>query len=161
MACALLSAMAGSAVAAQPPVWVVLEGLYAAPGGDSSRGAGAGFRAGYRVTDQLSAAAGFETLFARGGPVLGGAAGFEAMLDSTPIAPFLEFSLIRAGPASRAGFTLAQRTGFGADWKLSPSFAVGAVVRYFTALDPQGTLGSTGLSGLEFGLRLVLVPAAF
>ena len=143
------------------PIWLVLEGLYAAPGGEPSRGGGAGVRAGYRVTDQVSAALGFETLFARGGPVTGISAGFEAMLDSTPIAPFLELSLVRADPFSRAGFSLAQRSGFGADWKLSPAFAVGAVVRYFAPLDAAGPLAGTGIAGIEFGLRIVLVPGAF
>jgi hypothetical protein len=142
----------------QPPLWLALEGLYAEPGGDASRGPGAGLRLGYRFTDQFSAVVGFSTLLPRGGPLTNVAAGFEATLDDTPIAPFLELSVLRADPVGRAGFTLAQRTGFGADVRLAPGVAVGAVVRYVTPLDPEPGLSGSSLSGLELGLRLVLVP---
>lgn len=151
-----------SAPGREPPVWLALEGLYAQPGQDPTRGAGLGARIGYRVTDQLSTAAGFSTLLARSGPVTALAAGFEAILDITPVAPFLELSLLRVDPPGRAGFSLAQRSGFGADLRLSRGMAIGAVVRYVTALDADVPLGvGTGLTGLEFGLRLVLVPGAF
>ena len=161
-ACALsLGARAAPTTSVPNPFWVVLEGLYAAPGGDPSRGPGVGLRLGYRVSDQVSTAIGFETLLARGGPVTGISAGFEAMLDSTPIAPFLELSLVRADPFERAGFSLAQRSGFGADWKLSPACSLGAVVRYFMVLDAAANVSATGLSGLELGVRLVLFPGAF
>src|SRR5437867_8573744 len=90
LALAAWGAQAAPLPSGKSPVWIALEGIYAEPGGDSSRGPGGGLRLGYRFTDQLSAAVGFSTLFARGGPVTATAAGFEAMLDSTPIAPFLE-----------------------------------------------------------------------
>src|SRR5207237_557352 len=116
---ALLCALPAAAapLRGQPPVWLVVEGLYAQPGGDPSRGPGAGLRLGYRFTDQLSSAVGFSTLLARGGAVTALAAGFEAMLDSTPVAPFIELSFLRVDPSQRAGFSLAQRSGFGADWR--------------------------------------------
>ena len=163
----LFIALAASTARAAPPrpisspLWLVLEGVYAAPGGEPSRGPGGALRLGYRFTDQLSSAVGFETLFARGGPVTGLSAGFEATLDSTPIAPFLELSLVRADPVSRAGFSLAQRTGFGADWRLSRAVALGAVVRYFSPLDNEAPLGGTSLAGIELAFRLVLIPGAF
>jgi hypothetical protein len=146
----------------EPPVWLALEGLYAQPGPDPTRGAGLGARLGYRLTDQVSTAVGFSTLFSRGGPVTALAAGFEAVLDITPVAPFLELSLLRVDPPGRAGFSLAQRSGFGADLRLTRAMAIGAVVRYVTALDADVPLGlGTGLTGLEFGLRFVFVPGAF
>src|SRR5437867_7252294 len=119
--CGLLFALPAAAAPpqGQPRVWLVVEGLYAQPGGDPSRGPGGGLRIGYRLTDQLSSGVGFSTLAARGGPVTAIAAGFEAMLDSTPVAPFIELSVLRVDPSGRAGFSLAQRSGFGADWRTS------------------------------------------
>jgi hypothetical protein len=164
-AAALSTAFAGPARAAplpprEPPFWLVVESLYAAPGADTSRGPGAGLRLGYRINDQVSTAVGFETLFARGGPVTGLSAGFEAMLDITPIAPFFELSLVRADPLERTGFSLAQRTGFGADLRLWRGFSLGAVVRYLSPLDAQVPL-SGSLAGIELGLRFTIVPGAF
>ena len=161
---ALLLLVGGSASAAplrpgEPPVWVAVEALLGEPGAVGSRGGGAGLRIGYRLNDQLSTAAGFATLFTRGGPVTLLAAGIEATLDATPIAPFLELSVLRADPVGRTGFTLAQRSGFGADFKIKPGVALGAVVRYVTPLDAEGALLTTGLAGLEFGLRFVFTPA--
>lgn len=165
MSLALLLLAAGPARSAplrpgEPPVWVAVEGLFGEPGASASRGGGAGLRIGYRLNDQLSTAAGFATLFARGGPVTMLAAGLEATLDSTPISPFLELSVMRADPVGRTGFTLAQRSGFGADLRIKPGVALGAVVRYVTPLDSDGLLLTTGLAGLEFGLRFVFTPAA-
>src|SRR5688572_22153161 len=65
-----------------PRLWLSMEGLFGEPGGDTSRGGGAGLRLGLRLTDQLSMAGGFTTLFARRGVVTGLAAGFEATLDA-------------------------------------------------------------------------------
>ncbi len=83
------------------------------------------------------------------------------MLDSTPLAPFVELSIVRANPQGRVGYTLAQRTGFGVDYRVSKALALGAVVRYFQPLDNDAPLGGTALAGIEMGLRLVLFPAAF
>jgi hypothetical protein len=156
-----LAARASQPARAEAPLWLVVEGLYGSPGNDGSRGPGAAVRAGIRFTDQVSSAIGFETLFARGGPVTGLSAGFEAMLDSTPLAPFFELSVVRTNPSSRVGYTLAQRTGFGADFRVSKTVALGAVVRYFQPLDNDAPLGGTALAGLEMGLRLVLTASIF
>ena len=154
-------ALAASQKPLQPPLWIAVEGLFAQPGADLSRGAGGGLRLGYRITDQISAAGGFATLLAHGSPVTLFALGLEATLDSTPIAPFLELSILRADPVGRTDFTLAQRTGFGADYSLRRGVAIGAVVRYVTPLDSGGTLAASSITGLEFGLRLVLTPGLF
>src|SRR5437867_9073941 len=63
LALAAWGAQAAPLPRGQSPVWIALEGIYAEPGGDSSRGPGGGLRLGYRFTDQLSAAVGFSTLF--------------------------------------------------------------------------------------------------
>lgn len=161
LALAALPALAAPLKAAQPPVWIAVEGLFAQPGADLSRGGGGGLRLGYRITDQISIAGGFATLLAHGRPVTLLAAGLEATLDSTPIAPFLELSILRADPVARTDFTLAQRTGFGADYLIGRGVAIGAVVRYVAPLDPAGTLAASSVRGLELGLRLVLTPGLF
>jgi hypothetical protein len=143
-----------------PPLWLTLEGLFAQPGGDASRGPGAGVGLGYRLADQLAGTASFSTLFAPKGPVTSLAAGFEALLDTTPIAPFLELSLLRVNPVERTGFTVAVRTGFGADLQVARGLSIGAVVRYVTPLDTEIPVTASGFSGLEFGLRFVIAPAA-
>ena len=164
LASALCLACAGRASAAplrpsDPALSFVLEGLYGVPGAEASRGAGAGLRVGYRVNDQVQTAAGFSTTLAHGKPVTLLAAGFEAVLDLTPIAPFLELSVVRADPADRVGYSLATRTGFGADYRFSKSMAVGAVLRYFTPLDASGPLVGSLPNQFEFALRLVLIPS--
>jgi len=144
-----------------PPLWLVVEALYAAPGGESSRGPGAGARLGYRITDQVSTAIGFSSLFARGGLVTALAAGFEATLDATPVAPFIELSLVRTDPPERVGFSLAQRSGFGFDWRFARGLSLGLVVRYFAALDAtDAPVAASSMNGIEFGLRLLAVPGA-
>ena len=156
-----LPAAATSVRPAQPPLWLSVEGLFSQPGADLSRGGGGGLRLGYRITDQISVAGGFSTLLAHNHPITMAAAGLEATLDSTPIAPFLELSILRADPVGRTDFTLAQRTGFGADYLLGRGVAIGAVVRYVTPLDSGGNLAASQLAGLEVGLRLVLTPGLF
>ena len=143
---------------ADPRLFLVLEGIYAVPGGEPSRGGGAGLRLGYRVNDQVRFAGGLSSLLSHGQPVTLLSAGFEAVLDATPIAPFLEVSFVRADPVGRVGYSLATRSGFGADWRLSKSLALGAVVRYFTPLDADGPLAGSAANQYEFALRFVVVP---
>ena len=161
LALAALPAFGAPLKPSQPPVWVAVEGIFGQPGADLSRGGGGGLRLGYRITDQISVAGGFSTLLAHGKPVTMAAAGLEATLDSTPIAPFLELSILRADPVSRTDFTLAQRTGFGADYLVGRGVAIGAVVRYVTPLDSGGNLAAAPVAGLEIGLRLVFTPGLF
>jgi len=147
---------------------VRLETAYLQPDGDSSsRGGGAGLSLGYRLTDQLSAVGGASasllwSLPAAGGPrqtqhltmVFGG---LEALLDATPIAPFLELCVVRLLPESAAGYSLATRTSLGADWLFAERFALGLAVRTLTPLDTPG--GVTALGGTEIGLRFTWTPA--
>jgi len=145
---------------------VRVETAYVQPDGDSSaRGGGAGVSLGYRLTDQLSAVAGASrsllwVLPAAGGPrqsqpLTMASAGVEALLDATPIAPFLEFCVVRLLPESAAGYSLATRTSVGADWRISAPFAVGLAVRTLTPLDGSGV---SALGGLEIALRFTWLP---
>jgi len=147
---------------------VRLETAYLQPDVDASRrGGGAGLSLGYRLTDQLSVVGGASASLLWFPPGAGGArqtqrvtmasAGLEALLDTTPIAPFLELCMVRLFPEGAAGYSLATRTSLGADWLFSAPFALGLVVRTLTPLDSPG--GVTAL-GAEVALRFTWTPAA-
>jgi len=146
-----------------------LETAYLQPDGDATkRGAGAGLSLGYRLTDQLSVVGGASASLLWSAPGAGGArqtqrltmasAGLEALLDATPVAPFLELCIVRLLPESAAGYSLATRTSVGADWLFSAPFALGLAVRTLTPLDGAG--GVTALGGTEIALRFTWTPAA-
>jgi hypothetical protein len=148
---------------------VRLETAYLQPDGDATtRGGGAGLSLGYRLTDQLSVVGGASASLLWSAPGPGGArqtqrltmasAGLEALLDATPVAPFLELSIVRLLPESAAGYSLATRTSVGADWLFSVPFALGLVVRTLTPLDSPG--GVTAPFGTEIALRFTWTPAA-
>ncbi len=151
-----------------PPLALRLETAYVDPGDSTARGAGAGISAAYRLTDQLSVVAGASRsqlwlLPPEGGPRRSRplsmvSAGLEALLDATPIAPFLELCVVRLLPEGAAGYSFATRTALGADWRLAPAFAVGLVVRTLTPLDSTG--GVTALGGTEIAARFTWVPGA-
>jgi len=147
---------------------VRLETAYLQPDGDSSsRGGGAGLSLGYRLTDQLSAIGGASASLLWSQPAAGGPrqrqhlamvfAGLEALLDATPIAPFLELCVVRLLPESAAGYSLATRTSLGADWLFAERFALGLAVRTLTPLDTSG--GISALGGAEVALRFIWTPA--
>jgi hypothetical protein len=147
---------------------VRLETAYLQPDVDASRrGGGAGVSLGYRLTDQLSVVGGASASLLWSPPDAGGtrqrhrltmaSAGLEALLDTTPIAPFLELCVVRLLPESAAGYSLATRTSLGADWLFSAAFALGLVVRTLTPLDSPG--GVTAF-GTEIALRFTWTPAA-
>jgi hypothetical protein len=144
---------------------VRLETAYLQPEGDaSSRGGGAGLSIGYRLTDQLSAVGGASASLLWSLPADGGprqrqrltmiSAGLEALLDSTPIAPFLELCLVWLLPESAAGYSLATRTSLGADWRIAAPFALGLAARTLTPLDS----GGVSSLGVEIALRFVWTP---
>ena len=146
---------------------VRLETAYLQPDNDSSsRGGGAGLSLGYRLTDQLSATGGASASLLWSLPAAGGPrnrqrltmvfAGLEALLDVTPIAPFLELCMVRLLPESAAGYSLAARTSLGADWLFAERFALGLSVRTLTPLDTAG--GVTALAGTEIALRFIWTP---
>lgn len=148
-------------------VSVRLETAYLQPEGDSSsRGGGAGLSLGYRLTDQLSAVGGASASLLWSLPAGGGprqtqrltmiSAGLEALLDATPVAPFLELCMVRLLPGSAAGYSLATRTSLGADWLFAAPFALGLAVRTLTPLDGPG--GVTAVGGTEIALRFTWRP---
>ena len=148
-------------------VSVRLETTYLQPEGDATiRGGGAGLSLAYRLTDQLSAVGGASASLLWSLPADGGprqmqrltmlSAGLEAMLDSTPIAPFLELCLVRLLPGDVAGYSLATRLALGADWRFAAPFALGLGVRTLTPLDGAG--GITSVPGTEVALRLTWLP---
>jgi hypothetical protein len=151
-----------------PALALRLETAYVDPGDSSARGGGAGISAGYRLTDQLSVVAGASRsrlwlLPPGGGPRQSRSlsmisAGLEALLDATPIAPFLELCMVRLMPEHAAGYSLAVRTALGADWRLAPAFAVGLAVRTLSPLDGIG--GLTAVGGTEIAARFTWMPGA-
>jgi hypothetical protein len=147
---------------------VRLETAYVQPGDAATRrGGGAGLAVGYRLTDQLSAVGGASASLLWSAPDAVGtrqrqhlamlSAGLEALLDATPVAPFLELCVVRLLPESAAGYSLATRTSVGADWLFSAPFALGIAVRTLTPLDAPG--GVDALGGIEVALRFTWTPA--
>jgi hypothetical protein len=153
--------------AGDAPVSLRIETIYLQPDIDAStRGGGAGASLAYRLTDQLSAIAGAsESLLWL--PVAGAqresqhltmlAAGLEGLLDATPIAPFLEASIVRLIPRT-VGYSVALRTALGADWRFAPPVALGLAVRVLTPLDR--TPDATVTAGAEVAVRLTWIPGS-
>jgi hypothetical protein len=56
------------------------------------------------------------------------------------------------------GYSLATRTGLGADWMFARGAGIGVVVRTYTAFDPENDKST--LAGVEAAFRLVLTPGA-
>ena len=141
-----------------PQLQVRLEGLLGQPTTLLPLRGGAAVGIGYRLTDQLWAFGDAGQRAAPGGGISSVAAGLQATLDMTPIAPFLELAIVDLTNRKALGYSLATRTGAGAEWQLSRAFGIGVVVRTFTPFDPQ-TSDDT-LAGLEGAVRLVFTPGA-
>jgi hypothetical protein len=135
-----------------------LEGLFGQPTTQLGARGGAGIGAAFRMTDQVYVMADLAQRAARGGGIGSAAVGLQATLDATPIAPYLELAIVQFTNRAALGYSLATRTGGGADWQLTPSLALGVVVRTYTAFDPEGD--NPTLAGLEAALRLVFTPGA-
>jgi hypothetical protein len=167
----VLAGIALLAALAQPsPLSFRFEASYLQPATDAvAHGAGAGFGASYRLTDQISvvASASQNVVWTQNGQPAGAprvsrslavfSAGALAVIDSTPIAPFLEATLVDLAPHDVAGYSIAARLGVGADWAFLPAWALGLAVRSFSPLDTPG--GITALGGAEIAARLVWTPA--
>ena len=151
-----LGARAAPLVPGTPAFSLVLEGLYAQPGGGHVReAAGGSIGAALRLSDQLAAIGGVSLLGSRAGGISALSFGLQAILDVTPVIPFLDLAVVRLGPEGNAGYTLATRTGGGADWQLGRSFALGLAVHTLTPLD-----GTLIVAGTEIALRFVFKPGA-
>jgi hypothetical protein len=159
-----------AAAASVSPVSVRFEAAYLhSAGGDVARGGGIGLGAAFRLSDQISVVAGAsQNVVWLRDPLTPAAprasrsltllsAGLFALLDATPVAPFLELTLVRAGQEDVAGYTFAARTALGADFRFLPAWALGLAVRTQSPLDSPG--GVTALGGTEVAARLVWTPA--
>ncbi|GAC1336410.1 MAG: hypothetical protein NVS2B9_12330 [Myxococcales bacterium] len=156
----LLGVAAGGARAAAaetPAVAVALFAVASQPGDARSRGLGAGAAVRYRLTDQLGATADVARVAARDGGFTAVGAGFQAVLDSTPIAPFLALSLVGLGPRKVSQVAFASRLGAGADVRLSRWLSLGLEARRLTPL--SGAAGPALDGGTEVLLRMVLFPS--
>ncbi len=141
-----------------PRLQLRLEGLFGQPTTLLGVRGGGGVGLGYRLTDQLWVIAdGAQRAAPRGG-ISSLAVGLQATLDATPVAPYLELAVVQLSNHDTLGYSLATRTGVGADWAFSRATAVGVVVRTYTPFDPAN--GDTTLAGLEAAVRLVFTPGA-
>lgn len=143
---------------AVPQLQLRLEGLFGQPTTLLGARGGAGVGLGYRMTDQLSLVADAASRAAPGGGITSVAAGLQATLDATPVAPYLELVIVRLSNRAALGYSLATRTGLGADWAFSKALALGVVVRTYTPFDPEENKAT--VAGLEAAVRLVLTPGA-
>jgi hypothetical protein len=140
-----------------PQLGVELEAQYGQPGDQRSRGFGLGLGVAWRMTDQLSALGAVTELVTRAGPVSTLGFGLRALLDATPLAPFLELEVVALGPGEITGYHLATRLGAGADWRVTPALALGLAVRTLTPVDPTA-LSAAPSAGIEIALRLIVTP---
>ena len=141
-----------------PLLQLRLESLFGQPTSLLGVRGGGGVGVGFRLTDQLWLVADAGQRPAPRGGITSVAAGLQATLDATPIAPFLEVTIVELSNRAALGYSLATRTGLGADWAVSKALALGLVVRTYTPFDPEGN--NATLAGLEAVVRLVLTPGA-
>ena len=155
---AALPASAGPLTPGEPRLNIRLEGLFGQPSTLYGVRGGGGAGLGYRLSDQLWIIGDAETRAAPFGGISSLAFGLQATLDATPVSPYLELAVVDLSNRRALGYSLATRTGVGADWQFSRRAAVGIVVRTYAAFDPED--GNSTLSGLEGILRLVFTPGA-
>lgn len=153
-----LPASAAPFAGGTPQLQLRLEGIFGQPTTLLGARGGAGVGLGFRMTDQLWLIADAAHRAAPKGGIGSAAVGLQATLDATPISPYLELSIVEMTNHAALGYSLATRTGGGADWQLSRRMALGLVVRTYTPFDPVGN--NTTLAGLEGALRLVFTPGA-
>jgi len=158
---ALLLALPAGAVPlrpGEPHLQLRLEGLFGQPTTQLGVRGGFGLGLGWRMTDQLWIIGDAAQRAAPGGGIGSVAFGLQATLDATPISPYLEVAVVDLSNRNALGYSLATRTGLGADWMFSRGAGIGVVVRTYTALDP--VKDSPTVAGLEAAFRLVLTPGA-
>ena len=144
---------------AEPGVDIRAETLFGEPTTLLGVRGGFGLGLGWHLTDQLSLMGDLESRAAPNGGILSGAVGFSAILDITPIEPFLEVAFAQLTNRAALGYSSAIRSGAGLLWPFSRGFAAAVAVRSYAALDPVGNNG--GLSGVEASMQLVFTPGAF
>lgn len=138
-----------------PKLSLEFEVQFAQPDDTQTQGFGGAFWAAYKLTDQLAATGAVSTLVTRQGPFTSLGAGIRALIDITPIRPFLDVQVVVLGPEDATHYTLATRLGGGADCEVTQGLAIGLAVRTLTPVN-----GSSSTSqGIELAFRLVLTPA--
>jgi hypothetical protein len=141
-----------------PHLQLRLEGLFGQPTTRLGVRGGFALGAGWRMTDQLWVFGDAGARAAPGGGIGSLAVGIQATLDATPIAPYVELAVVDLSNRKALGYSLATRTGIGADWMFSRAAGLGVVVRTYTAFDPESDYPT--VAGLEAAFRLVLTPGA-
>lgn len=159
---ALLLLALPAAAAPLPPgtaqLAIRLEGVFGQPTTQLGVRGGGGIGLGWRMTDQLWIIGDASQRAAPGGGIGALALGLQATLDATPLAPYLELTMVDLSNRKALGYSLATRTGLGADWQFARAMALGLVVRTYAAFDPEP--GNNTVSGLEVVLRFVYMPGA-
>lgn len=117
--------------------------------------AGLGAGAAFLLTDQLSLFADGQSRPAPGGGIHSLALGLSATLDITPVEPYIEVAVAALTNRTALGYSLAARTGAGADLRVARALAVGVVVRTYTPFE-----GDTAVAGFEAALRLSFILGA-
>lgn len=141
-----------------PQLQLRLEGLFGQPTTQLGVRGGLGVGAGWRMTDQLWIFGDAGQRAAPGGGIGSLAFGVQGTLDATPISPYLELAVVELSNRKTLGYSLATRTGVGADWMFARAVGIGVVVRTYTAFDPEKD--NPTLAGLEAAVRLVVNPGA-
>jgi hypothetical protein len=141
-----------------PLLQLRLEGIFGQPTNLLGVRGGGGVGAGLRMTDQLWLVADAAQRAAPGGGIGSLAVGLQATLDALPVAPYIELTVVRLTNHAVLGYSIATRTGVGADWAFSRTLALGLAVRTYTPFDPDAN--NATLAGLEAALRLVITPGA-
>ena len=145
-----------------PALSLRFEGLFGQPTGLLGVRGGAAFGLGYRLSDQLAIVADAAQRAAPHGGISSFAFGIQATLDATPVAPYIEVAVVTLGPQKTLGYSLAIRTGLGADYRVTHAWAIGLVVRTLIAGDAntnlQGNVVTTG--GTEAAFRFTFTPGA-
>jgi hypothetical protein len=153
-----LPALAAPLPPGEPRLQLRLEGLFGQPTTRLGVRGGMALGAGYRLTDQFWVIGDAAQRAAPGGGIGSLALGLQATFDATPISPYLEVAMVDLSNRGALGYSLAARTGVGADWMFSRSAGLGVVVRTYAAFDPSSD--NPTVTGLEAAIRLVLNPGA-
>ncbi len=162
IALAALPLRAASLRSGTPALSLRLEGIFGQPTGLLGVRGGGGIGLGYRLSDQLALVADAAQRAGPHGGIGSLAFGIQATLDATPISPYIEVAVVDLTPQKTLGYSLATRTGLGADYQLTRSWAVGLIVRTLIAVDANsdryGNFVTTG--GTEAALRFIFIPGA-
>jgi hypothetical protein len=157
MALFALPAAAAPLPPGTPRLGLRVEGLFGQPTTRMGARGGGALGVAWKLTDLLSAIGDAGARPAPGGGIGSLAFGLQAILDATPIAPWLEVAIVDMSNRRALGYTVATRTGIGADWMFSRTVGIGVAVRTYTALDPEKDYPT--VAGVEGAIRLILTSA--